>query len=61
MYCQSTNTVKNDLRFNFFQVQTAVYQYIGKPFHQYNRVKIQMLDVEGITALRNTVFVFHFS
>ena len=29
------DTVKAEPWFNFFQVQTVVYRYIGKPFHHY--------------------------
>ena len=35
-YCKKTDTVKTEPRFNFFQVQTAVYRYISKPFHHYH-------------------------
>ena len=30
---KKTDTVKSEPRFNFFQDRTAVYRYIGKPFH----------------------------
>ena len=33
---KKNDMVKTELWFNFFQVQTAVYRYIGKPFHHLN-------------------------